>query len=249
MSDYPKLNKPPIVEAILDVQVIFPKGVELSTLASLHEEFRTDFPQRDEERLVQFEFGQQAGEAPKALAQDQGVRGYRFISADGKQIVQCRRDGFTFNRLSPYPSWEDVSKVAKPAWANYSATFPDLVITRVALRYINQIYIPLVNGKVDIEEYLTAHLPGPKIHGLSYSGFMSQGYFRDDFTGYFVNWILAHQPTSDSSKMCALLDIDAFASGAVVQEKKVSELWEGLRDLKNRLFFGTFTPKGLQLFQ
>jgi hypothetical protein len=97
MSNYPTLKNPPIVEAILDVQVIFPQGVELSALAGLHENFQSDYPQKNEERIVQFGFEHQAGEPPKALAQDQGVRGYRFISEDGKQIVQCRKDGFTFN--------------------------------------------------------------------------------------------------------------------------------------------------------
>jgi uncharacterized protein (TIGR04255 family) len=249
MSNYPTLKNPPIVEAILDVQVIFPQGVELSALASLHENFQSDYPQKNEERIVQFGFEHQAGEPPKALAQDQGVRGYRFISKDGKQIVQCRKDGFTFNRLSPYVSWNDVIKFAKPAWSLYQKTFPDMVITRVALRYINKVLLPMVNNKVKIEDYFRTDLPGPKMDELSYSGFLSQGIFRDQVTGFEANWIFAHQPSSDPTKMGIVLDIDVSASGATVQEEDVANLWEKQRDLKNRLFFGSFTAKGLDLFE
>ena len=36
------------------------------------------------------------------------VDGYVFTSADGKQVVQYRLDGFTFSRLRPYTRWEEV---------------------------------------------------------------------------------------------------------------------------------------------
>jgi uncharacterized protein (TIGR04255 family) len=249
VADYPTLQNAPIIEAIFDVQVVFPKGVDLAALAQLHEKFLTNYPRTEEEQIVHIGFEHQAGAAPKALVPDHGVRGYRFISEDGKQIVQCRRDGFTFNRLRPYPSWNDVVKFAAPAWDVYRTAFPEIEITRVALRYINQVIVPASDGKVKIEDYFEAHLPGPKIAELDCSGFFSQGVFRDVVTRLNAYWTFAHQPTSEPTNLGFVLDIDVYASGADAQEGDVLKLWDRMRDLKNRLFFGSFTEKGLDLFR
>ncbi|MFV0338833.1 MAG: hypothetical protein ACK5LK_11405 [Chthoniobacterales bacterium] len=56
MSVFPVLKNPPAAEAILDVQGIFPKGVELEKLARLTEVFKESYPTRTEERSFQFDF-------------------------------------------------------------------------------------------------------------------------------------------------------------------------------------------------
>lgn len=249
MSDFPKLKNPPAVEAILDVKVIFPKGVELAALAALHDVFKTAYPKKEEQRVVEFGFEQKAGNPPQSLTRDHGVIGYRFRSEDGKELVQCRKDGFTFNRLKPYPGWEDVSAKAAAAWEKYRLAFPEATITRVALRYINQIFVPINRTGCVLADYFAVNLPGPKVEGLSHTGFMGQGLLHDSLSGLDANWIFAHQPNPDPTKLAVVLDIDVFAQGEKVVEIGVPELWESMRGLKNRLFFGSITSKGEELFQ
>jgi hypothetical protein len=64
MSKYSTLKNPPAVEAILDVQGIFPKGVELEALANLTEVFKEPYPKRSEERVFQFGFHHKVGGEP-----------------------------------------------------------------------------------------------------------------------------------------------------------------------------------------
>lgn len=249
MSEFPKLPNPPAVEAILDVKVVFPKGVELAALADLHEVFKDGYPQKEEMRSLEFGFEQEAGSQPRTLTRDHGVVGYRFISEDRKELVQCRKDGFTFNLLKPYTGWVDVEAKATSAWAAYRAVFPQAQITRVALRYINQILVPMPTPPLNMDEFFTVNLPCPKVDGLSFVGFMGQSVLLDHTTGLEANWIFAHQPNSDPEKLGVVLDIDVFAQGAKALETEVPVLWQTMRELKNRLFFGSITANTEELFQ
>jgi len=249
MSEFQKLTHPPAVEAILDVQGAFPNGVQIEALAALHESFQKNYPKRTEEKIFQLGFDFQAGQELRATAQDHGLRGYRFHSPDEKEIVQCRKDGFTFNRLKPYTAWEDVYPRAVEAWGVFRKAFPDMVISRVSLRYINQIFLPCIDGLVELDDYLAIQLPGPKNLDLTRAAFMGQSIFGDAVSGLAANYVVTQQPASDANKVCILLDIDVFYAGPELSETNPPALWEKMRYLKNKLFFGSLNEKGIALFQ
>ena len=249
MNNFPKLKNPPTVEAILDVQIFLPEPPTLEQLQNLQPKFAAGFPEAGQIQLAQFGFQQKPGETPEATAPIFKSQGCRFISDDKKEIVQCRQDGFTFNQLKPYPGWKNVSEKASAAWDIYRAAFPELGIVRVGLRYINQIFIPITNSNVQLNEYLKIESLGPKVDDFECQTFFSQNGYRDKQTGFMATWTLAHQPSPDPTKLCVALDINVQALGAVLQEKPVQMIWEEMRSVKNRLFFGTFEVKGIELFQ
>jgi hypothetical protein len=55
-TKFPKLENPPIIEAILDLQVIFSEPPDLNQLKSLHELFRLDYPILEEQIQTHFQF-------------------------------------------------------------------------------------------------------------------------------------------------------------------------------------------------
>ncbi len=250
MNHFPKLANPPAVEAILDVGVVFPNGVDLTALKELHDAFRPQYPKLEEQRVVEFAVKQQrGGTLSEPHTRDHGVVGYRFRSEDGTELVQCRKDGFTFNRLKPYTGWEDVSQKAKTAWEVYRASFPQAQIVRVALRYINLIDVPVVaSGAPDLAKWFSVALPTPPVEGVTVSNFVTQSVLHDAASSLDANWTFARQAQPPTSKPAVVIDIDVFATGALVSEKDVPDLWAEMRHLKNRLFFGSFTNDGLALF-
>ena len=56
--------------------------------------------------------------------------------------MQFRINGFTFNRLKPYTSWGDILPQVKDLWSLYIDIASPESITRIAVRYINNIEIP-----------------------------------------------------------------------------------------------------------
>ena len=57
--------------------------------------------------------------------------------------MQFRRDGFTYNRLHPYKNWDYLIEHTKRTYPIYKEIAKPEAITRLAVRYINHIKIPL----------------------------------------------------------------------------------------------------------
>jgi len=90
--------------------------------------------------------------APEAIPPQGGIQGVQFISPDGKKVVQFRLDGFSFHKLKPYQSWELLKEEAMQIWKYYLECAKPLNVKRAALRYVNQIDIPLPFK--NLEEYI-----------------------------------------------------------------------------------------------
>jgi uncharacterized protein (TIGR04255 family) len=247
MSEFPELRSSPIVEAIFDVRVVFPKPVPVDALAAAHQHFKERFPII--EPMEEFEIVVGATEdGPKTTRTKQQAVGCRFLTHDRTELLQFRNDGFTYNCLSPYRKWGNASNTANTAWGVYDQLFKPRR-TRVALRYINQILLPYSGGMVKLEDYLTATLPAPPIGEIERGAFIAQSVIRCKDTQLEAKWVLATQPILNSNSFPILLDIDVFALGEPALENDVPHLWEKMRSLKNRLFFASLTNKAIELFQ
>src|SRR5437763_560177 len=104
MSEFPHLSKAPIVEAMIDFRVRLQADFDVGRFKALHSQFQTQYPNVEEKKLVEHYFEQMQGKEPVHNVKDHGVHGFFFRSPDNANIVQFRRDGFTFNRLEPYTS-------------------------------------------------------------------------------------------------------------------------------------------------
>jgi hypothetical protein len=110
----PHLPNAPITEALLDSRVGLPSGTRLKQLDAMHASIRDRYPKRRTRRRIEGTLESQGDDlrlTPSPAKED----GYLFSSADGKRIVQARLDGFTFNRLKPYDTWEALRDEAKGA--------------------------------------------------------------------------------------------------------------------------------------
>jgi uncharacterized protein (TIGR04255 family) len=169
--------------------------------------------------------------------------GFAFSSGDGKQILQARRDGFTFSRLRPYGSWPELRDEAHRLWHVYREAVNPEKITRVAVRYINQIDIPL--AATDYKEYFrTIPEVSPDLpQGLS--GFLMQLQFpQTDFWGMLV----LTQATLPYATNSVILDLDVFKVTTMVSDEDLWGMIETLRDRKNEFFEGCITERTRALF-
>src|SRR5262249_31475046 len=85
-------------------------------------------------------------------------RGYQFTRADERRVLTTKLDGFSYSALAPYDRWRTFIQEARELWQLYRDAFHPTVVTRVALRYINRINIPLgTTGLVRLEDYLQTY--------------------------------------------------------------------------------------------
>jgi uncharacterized protein (TIGR04255 family) len=135
MAEWPRFAKAPIAEALLDIRVKLRPGIELARLATLQDFIKDQYPNRRERFSWQGGFLFKGG-TPEVLHPSGGPDGFIFTSSDGRQLVQARLDGFTFNRLRPYDRWESFREEAREHWDQYCKIAEPELASRVALRYM-----------------------------------------------------------------------------------------------------------------
>ncbi len=240
-------RNPPITEALLDIRVNFHE-INLERLALVQNEINAQYPIKKERHNWQGQLQFNPGNTPEIMSPINEVDGYLFISKDSKQVVQARKDGFTFNKLKPYLSWEDFSAQAKISWQHYIKMTRPVNVGRVALRYINRIEIPL-----PLENF------GEYIHTIPV---VAPG-IPNSISGFFFQVVIPHpdikataiitetvEKTNDKGFLPFIFDIDVSINNIFQTDSQdIWEAFEKLRNFKNQIFLKSITEKTQELFK
>lgn len=247
MSQWPHLPNAPITEALIDIRVKLPAVVTLETLSTFQDDIRARYPNRRERSSWQSQFEVAPGAIPRVHEPIGGIDGYLFVSPEGNQIVQARLDGFTFSRLKPYETWEQLRDEAKVLWNQYKALTRPIQILRIAVRYINRIEIPA--PVVDLRRwfYTTPEVARALPQGLQEFFTRLVIPFDDPRATAIVTQTAV--PTDSPDAVPIILDIDVYREEPCAPD--AGDLWkrfEQLREVKNRVFFESITTETKGLF-
>ncbi|MET0091670.1 MAG: TIGR04255 family protein, partial [Candidatus Thiodiazotropha sp.] len=168
----------PIKEAIIDIQVALPEKVKIEALNSRYAEFAGQYPRHETLQRGEFGFHSNDGEPPR-LTIGHTVVGYRYTSEDARRVVQFRMDGFTFSRLEPYDTWEEMKEEAIRLWEIYAKSVSPNPITRIATRYVNLLKLPI---NTELKGYLRAPPTVPEGLNQELSSFLTRIEIRELLT-------------------------------------------------------------------
>jgi uncharacterized protein (TIGR04255 family) len=244
-----KLKNPPIVEAVVDINCDMPPTFNVEALPEKALElFRPEYPQVKKQYVEQYEFKPQPG-APPDYSLKRGVSGLQFMQSDGKQVIQVRTGGYSFNRLAPYGSLDEYLVEIKRTWEIFVSLTRPNSIRSIQLRYINRIMLPLGPTGVTLSDYfkITSY---PDIGNLVMTGFLHQISSVDSATNNTATVILTGLPP-EKGQAPILLDISVAWQGSLPVEDVgilVAKI-QSLRALKNSVFSNTLTPQCLNLYQ
>jgi uncharacterized protein (TIGR04255 family) len=247
MATVRHLARAPIMEAIIDCRVKAPDSFKVDFFQTLKTRGVDGYPKVDELRGVEAEFRVEGNKLSQSTKQH-GMVGLRFRSTDGKDVAQFRIDGFTFSRLNPYTSWDDIFPEAFRLWKMYIEIVSPDFITRIAVRYINKLPIPLPLG--DFSEYLCSPPIVPSELPRQVATFLTRIVIPEsDFGADAVITQALERPT-DPNFVTIILDIDVYrARQYEIDDENMKSEFEELRHLKNKIFFGSITEKAARLFE
>lgn len=246
MAIHRHLRNAPLTEALIDIRVSLPPVFDPKDFLSLSKDISDKYPKSEPRQLFTAAFGVEAGKPFTQATESKGIHGYICKSEDGKDVVQFRIDGFTFSRLNPYSEWEAVLSEAKRLWGLYSIKCSPELITRIAVRYINRLDLPLPIK--DFADYLTAPPLVPDSLPQGVSQFLTRVVIHDaDITANIVQ-TMKSSPKLDH--IGVILDIDVFKLKETgFEESSIWPEFEELRDFKNRIFFESITEKTARLYE
>lgn len=245
-----KLTNPPIVEAVLDLECDLPPGQLIADLeAPARDCFCDLYPKFKTISLHEHQF-QATPNEPSQVSSKHAVHGFQFLQEDESQLVQVRSQGFSFNRLAPYTSFDDYLPEIERTWRLYMQLARPVQVRMIRLRNINRILLPLTEGLVDLDDYLQIAPRLPDEDNMKFSSFLNQYVALETDTGLQANTVLASQAVQENNLPVI------FDNGVISGSRGDPEDWpwiastiDALRGLKNRIFRRTLTEPCLNLFQ
>ena len=246
-----ELRHPPIVEAVLDFDCDLPPTQDLVALeAAAQELLKDEYPSNDRQWLQEHRIEAKPDASTTSVSSRHAVQALRFYMADGKQLVQIRALGYSFNRLAPYAALDDYLPEIERTWRLYVDLAKPSQVRQVRLRYINRILLPMPSGRIDLDDYLKLGPRLPDEDNLTFTGFFNQYTAVEAATGLQVNVTLTVQ-SPENEKLPIIFD-----NGVISDAMAPPESWAillqrimAMRALKNRVFRNTLTDKCLELFQ
>lgn len=242
-----RFRNAPIAEALLDVQVSFRGPVDADRFHAFHEAIRDRYPTREERVMWQGQI--LVGREGVQQAVRRGAKGIMVRSPDGRRLVQVRQDGYTFNRLKPYDRWETMRDEAREHWERYVEMFVPEAVTRLGLRYINRLELPL--PFTDFREYVKTAPDIAEELPQAVSGFFMQLEIPDPQRQLMASVTeTIEPPLQDPARVPLILDIDVVhGAGYPPTAPAIWETFEKMRQYKNEIFFRSVTPKAKELFR
>jgi uncharacterized protein (TIGR04255 family) len=167
-----KYNKPPITEALCEFRFRSGSDWDPTVWGLLYQSIKDSYPTKRQARHLQVSLNAQAEGVSQNL---QTTERMQFLSEDEKSLVQVGPDLLAVNFLAPYPSWEVMRPAIDKALTSYRRIAEPIGLTRIGLRYINQIEIP--ETMVESEAYFNFYphvgpdLPqehGPLVCGVQF---------------------------------------------------------------------------------
>ncbi|MGH7601649.1 MAG: TIGR04255 family protein, partial [bacterium] len=190
----------------------------------IYEKVKTQFPQREAMNGL-------SEEAPAPSAKT------KFRRADGSALLQVSPKLLAINQLRPYSSWLQFKKTILEAYAIYRELVHPAGLTRLGLRYINQIEIP--ETKIEIGRYLRGCPEG--YHKL----FLSTE-FPFETEQENLAMILAHVPHDEGDFSHFFLDLDYGAFPMATEE--ISPVLERAHERIEQTFEASLTDETRRLF-
>jgi uncharacterized protein (TIGR04255 family) len=253
MNDsFPELKNAPIVEAVLDINCAMPPAFKLADIkAQAHQAFTSDYPQVRMQHIHKRLIEQNEKKSVEISAQH-ALQAMQFLKADEKQLVQVRRDGFSFNRLTPYTRLNDYLPEMERTWLQFIEIAKPVQIQAIKLRYINRISLEAKDGSVELDDYFKVGPKLPDEENLAFRGFLMQSLVAEKNTDNMAQIVLATESEKyETDVLSFIFDIGTSRKTALEVED-----WQGildaivsLRQLKNSIFFNTLTSRCLEQFQ
>jgi uncharacterized protein (TIGR04255 family) len=235
-------DKAPITEASLDIQVSTPEDLDLEDLRDFAAPLGGRYPTKRLQSQFESQIRVETGQAAPSVVTQHAVRGFSFFSPNQDRVVQARRDGYTFSKLHPYDTWDELRREAQEIWTLYRAAARPTSVHRLAARYINR--IPLPPEPIQLQDWFNLHPEIPEQLGPM-EEFLIRSVVRHPANpDYRAIMTLATDPPDPTGLPAVMLDIDVFTIVEVdPANDRIWAILEDLRVFKNDVFFGTITPR------
>jgi uncharacterized protein (TIGR04255 family) len=233
----------PITEALIDIRVLPREGLSVEDFRKLGGEFGSEFKVQNDQFRLSGSVTPGASSVPPVTTKI----GIQFVGQ--AKLFHAQIDGWSFNKLAPYRGWEEEFRdQARTLWRAYREIAQPQAISRVALRYVNRLDLPMPMR--DLEVYLRTYPELAPDLPQALSSFLMQLQIPHDDINAFLYLNMAMVPPARENVASIVLDLDLIRTVNIPQTEE--DLWgciEILRSRKNKIFEACITDPTRELFR
>lgn len=223
------------------IEFRFRSAIDLALVQKAASKLRSKYPR--EEQVVGVEV--KIEDPPQGIVTKEG---FKLSSEDGADIVLVKTGAVGTSRLAPYLGWEQFIATAQDNWRTWRKVVDWNEVSRVGLRYINRVDIPLSESSLEVSDYfnISVKLPTDDENHGPYS--LQITLPLADGVNVLVNAGAVPSPLVDHSSF--VLDLDfGVAKNLPLRDDGLWALLETLRKPKNDMFERFITDRTRALFQ
>lgn len=237
----------PITEAVIEIRI--DSSLDQAALEKASAKFRSHYPQdqRVENVKIALSLEVKPGSNPKTRV-DRNA-GHRRSSSDLTQLLVLFPSSLIVSQLAPYPGWDQFYRRFCRDWRIWKRAVGFKTISRIGVRYINRIDIPMLDKNVEHETYLNVYPKLPDIipHVGAYA-VQAVSSFEDIGCKLTLNSAAVPAPILDHASFIVDQDI-AREIDPPQSEKAIFQLLNEIRMKKNAVFEACVTDRARDLFQ
>jgi len=240
------LNRPPIVEALVDLRASVPG--DPGTFIALAGKLRDEFPVNEQQNEVQGTIEIKEGKVVLPHVSPPSFAGVRIANVDKTVYVQFRPDGFTLNNCKVYMGGDQLIDKALSLWEALVERNRPEIVSRVAMRYINRLELPLKDGD-PFERYLTSAPKLPRGTPNLVSEFLTR-IVGHDTQRQATAVVIQQLKQQGEQPVSVTVDVDVFrAESFPVDSAALREVLSSLRLVKNNTFFSLLTDETVSFYE
>ena len=241
------LTHPPIVEALLDLRTSIAGEPEM--FKALAETLTEEFPTKQQQRNFEAKIEIRDGKLVSPRVDSSAFGGVRVANVAETIYVQFRPDGFTLNNMKVYMGGDQLIDKALTLWPLLVERARPESVSRVALRYINRLELPLTHGD-EFTKYLTAPPEFPQGAPQLVSEFISRIVGQDEQRQATAVVIQQLKKEQTGARVAVTVDVDVFRTGNFsVEAPALRKILNALRVFKNETFFSLLTDETVRLYE
>ena len=246
LMSQPSYRKPPITEAIIQIQ--FKNSVDTKLMGKALKKFRTLYPNYKTLKNLNVKVNvKEAGSKPDTDT-DEDI-GHLFASSDFSQQLSIWDSKISDTQLAPYSGWEAFIERFRKDFNTWRKVIGFQEVKQIGVRYINRIDMPIESGIVEHETYLNLY---PAVPGIINPIFNQAVQVMSELTDIKstlrINSAMVESPLPNH--LAIIIDQDIVSVLDPPQsEKEIVRHLNAVRTKKNDIFEACITDKSRELFK
>ena len=247
---HPTIYKhPPITEAVIGIS--FSSPIKQTAINSVNKKFHVHYPHSQVVSNIDFDVAVELtnNQINKPTTKITKKDGHRLSTADMTQLLVLWPSSFTLSQLAPYPGWNQFFERFVRDWNMWKRVVGFQTISRIGVRYINRIDIPITEPVIEYEKYLNVYpkLPDNLNPGHAYAVQAALELKEIDCL-LKINSAAVPSPILDHASFVIDLDISK-ESNPPQSDDDVYDLLNKIRVKKNEMFEACVSSRAKELFQ